>query len=322
MPYNYLTINNDDLNYGIVSASYFGKDDQSLYEQSILDSQKFFGDNDDDVIEITVYSENESSFGQNIIVPKTTYSVLQGSYRDINNDPKKYDVKNPYTNYVINKNELLLHTQQDLKFYQLTPGLYTILYNPMRYIAGNPDNRLFIKEISPSRTEIRLSYAFNTTVNESSRLDSVKISSFANKKYTFLQLIDEIIPIIDKNTIHQNFNKEAENTNLLKYAQFLGFKSLADLQDYIYITYIGYNKTNTISNNNDVSITQTKKIVGVAEQLRNFVYTYNTIEYTSEEILLAFKAITTKVSQDFILQKTTLSTRFRRNYKCIYDYNL
>ena len=59
MPYNYLTFDNNDLNNGIVSASYFGVDDQLLYEQQILNDQKFFGDNNDDVVEISIYSDQE-----------------------------------------------------------------------------------------------------------------------------------------------------------------------------------------------------------------------------------------------------------------------
>jgi len=41
MPYDYLTINEQDLAYGIVSASYFDSNLQSLYEQQVLNSHKF-----------------------------------------------------------------------------------------------------------------------------------------------------------------------------------------------------------------------------------------------------------------------------------------
>jgi hypothetical protein len=112
------------------------------------------------------------------------------------------------------------------------------LYNPIKNIAGNTTNRLFIKEISPSRTEIRLSYAFNPNLNEVNRLDSVKISAFADKKFVFLQIIDEIIPIVDRNPIDEAFNANSENFNYLKYAQFLGFKSSAELQEFINSVYV------------------------------------------------------------------------------------
>ncbi len=307
MPYDYLTINEQDLSYGIVSASYLTTDLQSLYEQQILDTESFFGDSNDDIVELSIYNSNQEPILFNRVIPSTTYSIVESSYRDINNQQRSYRVANPFTNYALYKNELLLHTQFDLRVNELSPGLYYTLYNPLRNIAGNSINRLFIKEISPSRTEIRLSFAFNTTLNETNRLDSVKISAFADKKFVFLQIVDEIIPIIDKNPIDNNFNLERNNFNYFKYAQLLGFKTVAELQEYINSIYVGYNKNINLSFDTDSVVSQNVKFVGIAEQLRNFVYQYNEVEFTREEILNALQIIVTKVSQDAILQRTTLT---------------
>jgi hypothetical protein len=307
MPYDYLTINEEDLSNGSVSASYFSQDLQSLYEQQILNVQQFFGDTDDDILELSVYNSNQEPLLFNRVIPKTTYSVVQGSYRDINGDLKKYNIKNPITNYAIYGNELLLHTQFDLKINELNPGLYYVLYNPIRNIAGNAKNRLFIKEISPSRTELRLSFAFNTTTNESNRLDSVKISSFADKKFVFLQIIDTILPIVDKNPVEKNFTDEQTNFNYLKYTQLLGLKSIAQLQEFINSVYVGYNKIINLSNDPDTVISANSIFVGVADQIKNFIYTYNDVEFSRQDILEAVKIIVTKVCQDAILQKTSLT---------------
>ena len=307
MPYDYLTINEQDLSYGVVSASYLSTDLQSLYEQQIVDNEAFFGDTNDDIIELSIYNSNQQPILFNRIIPSTTFSVVESNYRDINNVPRSYKVANPFTNYALYNNELLLHTQFDLRINELSPGLYYALYNPVRNIAGNPTNRLFIKEISPSRTELRLSFAFNTTLNETNRLDSVKISAFADKKFVFLQILDQIIPIIDNNTIDNSFNSERDNFNYFKYAQLLGFKSVAELQEFMNSIYVGYNKNINLSFDPDSVISQNVKFVGIAEQLRNFVYQYNETEFSRDEILNAFQIIVTKVSQDAILQRTTLT---------------
>jgi len=307
MPYDYLTINEQDLSYGIVSASYLSSDLQSLYEQQIVDNEAFFGDTNDDIIELSIYNSNQQPILFNRIIPSTTFSIVESSYRDINNQPQSYKVANPFTNYALNNNDLLLHTQFDLRINELSPGLYYTLYNPIRNIAGNPTNKLFIKEISPSRTEIRLSFAFNTNLNETNRLDSVKISAFADKKFVFLQIIDEIIPIINNNTIDTSFNLERNNFNYFKYAELLGFKSVAELQEFIDSTYVGYDKNINLSFDPDSVVSQNVKFVGIAEQLRNFVYQYNETEFSRDEILTAFQIIVTKVSQDAILQRTTLT---------------
>lgn len=307
MPYDYLTINEQNLSNGIVSASYFGEDLQSLYEQKILNVQQFFGNSDDDILELSIYNSSQEPLLFNRIIPKTTYSVVQGSYRDINGVLKNYSIKNPITNYAIYDNELLLHTQFDLKINELNPGLYYVLYNPIRNIAGNTKNRLFIKEISPSRTELRLSFAFNTNTNEQNRLDAVKISSFADKKFVFLQIIDEIIPIVDKNPIENNFTAEQNNFNYFKYAQLLGFKSTAQLQEFINSVYVGYNKIINLSNDVDSVVNENSIFVGIADQIKNFIYTYNDVEFSKQEILSAIQIIVAKVSQDAILQRTTLT---------------
>ena len=307
MPYDYLTINELDLANGIASASYFQQDLQSLYEQQVLNSENFFGDTNDDILELSVYNSNQEPILFNRVIPKTTYSIVQSSYKDINNVQRSYKVANPFTNYALYGNELLLHSQFDLKFDELSPGLYYVLYNPIRNIAGNTSNRLFIKEISPSRTELRLSYAFDPTLNEANRVDSVKISAFADKKFVFLQVIDEIVPIVDRNPIDESFNANSPNFNYLKYAQLLGFKSSAELQEFINSVYVGYNKVVNLSNDPDSVISQNIKFAGIAEQIKNFVYTYNETEFSQDEILTAISLIAAKVSQDAILQRTTLT---------------
>ena len=70
-----------------------------------------------------------------------------------------YNFAKPFTNFVKYNNELLLNTQNNLKKVQISPGLYYLLYNFVRNVAGNNKNKLVIKEISPSRTELRLSFA-------------------------------------------------------------------------------------------------------------------------------------------------------------------
>lgn len=305
MPYDYLSFNEQNLDTGIVSASYFTPDLQFLYEQNISDSQEFFGDNEDDILEFSLYNSNQEPIVFNRIIPKVTYSVVEGDYTDINYQLKSYNVKNPFTNYALNFNQLLLHTQFDLKINELNPGLYYTLYNPIRNIAGNTNYRLFIKEISPSRTELRLSFAFNTNSNESSRLNAIKISSFADKKYIFLQLIDELVNIVENNPIEKSFAEQSVNFDYVKYAQLLGFKTTSQLQEFISSVNVGFNKI--INSSFDSVVIENIKFTGISEQIKNFIYTYNQVEFTDQEILQAFKIIVTKVSQDAILQRTTLT---------------
>jgi hypothetical protein len=220
MPYNYLTINEQDLGYGIVSASYLSTDLQSLYEQKISNSERFFGDTNDDVLEFSLYNSNQEPISFNRVIPSVTYNVFEKQFRDVNDRWDSYSVKIPNTNYMMYNNNVLLHTQFDLKFNQVGTGLYYLLYNPTRNLAGNVNNKLFIKEISPSRTELRLSYAFNADLNESSRIDSTKISAFATKKYLFLQILSDSLSIINLNPVDKTFTELNFQSLFWKIAKF------------------------------------------------------------------------------------------------------
>jgi hypothetical protein len=271
MPYDYLTINDNDLNKGITSASYFNANLQSLYEQQVVSEDIFYGESDDDLFEFTLYNNNQQLVSFNRVIPSVTYSVLQGSYRDINNTLRSYRFANPFTNIVSHKNDILLHPQFDLNASGVGPGLYYLLYNPVRNIAGNPTNKLVIKEISPSRTEIRLSYAFDTTKNESSRLDAVKIRSFADKKYLLLRIYQDLIDIIKNNPIEQDFLLNKDKYNYADICLKLGLKSEAELQEFITSTYVGYNSVIKLNSDTDTTILQTSKFSGVQEQINNFI---------------------------------------------------
>lgn len=306
MPYSYLNFDEATLNTGIASGSYFAPDLQELYEQKYLNRERFFGTSDSDIIEYTLYNSSQENIAFNRVVPTVSYSVVQGSYRDINNKLTYYNFAKPFTNYAKFNNDILLDTQDVLKKTQVAPGLYYVLYNFVRNVAGNTQNRLVIKEISPSRTELRLSFAFNTTLTPQNALDAVKVTAFADKKYLFLQLSTFINQIIDNNPISETFVRNSTNYNYNAIATSLGLQNAAELQEFIVQTYVGFDKIITLSSD-DQSIQQASKFIGIDDQIKNFTYTYNSTEFSASEILLAFKTIVTKVSQDRILQKTSIN---------------
>ena len=308
MPYSYLSIDETALNTGIASGSYFPINLQTLYEQKFVNKEQYFGTSDSDLIEFSLYNSSQESILFNRIVPTTSYSVIQGTYFDINNTLSYYNFAKPFTNFSKFNNEILLNTQNILSQTQTGPGLYYILYNFIRNVAGNSKDRLVIKEISPSRTEIRLSFAFNPTLSTSAALEATKASSFADKKYLFLQISSLVNQIIDNNPISQTFVLNSPNYNYSQIAQNLGLKSDAQLQKFIIDTYVGYDKIQNLSTVDDQLIQQSIKFTGADNQLKNFTYTYNSTEFSKSEILLAFKTIVMKVSQDRILQKTSINT--------------
>lgn len=306
MPYDYLTINEVELNKGIVTASYFDTNLQKLYEQTTIGEPGYFGGADDDVIEFSLYDGNQNLIRFNRILPKVTYSITEGSFRDINNNLTSYRYIDPNTNLVRYFDQVLVHSQADLKINEVTPGLYYLLYNCIKNIAGNPNNKLVIKEVSPSRTEIRLSFAYDPTKNEQNRIDAIKVTAFADKKYLPLQINDVLVPLVQNNPIERDFAANETQFNLYQLCQNLGLKTKAELQEFINSTYRGFDKViNTSDGQSDV--VQIKKFIGVSQQIVNFLYKYNDTEFTADELLESIRIIVLKVSQDRILERTSLN---------------
>lgn len=308
MPYNYINFDENGLNTGPVSCSYFSKDIQSLYEQTYLNSDKFFGQSESDIVEFSLYNNSQELISFNRLIPKTTFSIINGSYYDINNKLISYNFAKPFTNYFKFENNILIDTKFNLNSIGVSPGLYYLLYNFIRNVAGNNKNRLVIKEISPNRTELRLSFAFNPSLSNENALEATKISAFSDKKFLFLLISDLVNKIIDENPISTNFKQNSSEFNYNEIIQNLGLKSIGELEKFIIETYVGFDKIQLLSkNNSDQLIQESLKFIGIDDQLKNFTYTYNNYEFTQQEILLAFETIITKVSQDRILQKTSIN---------------
>tara|TARA_S200002703_G_scaffold3043_1_gene4517 strand:- start:2634 stop:6992 length:4359 start_codon:yes stop_codon:yes gene_type:complete len=308
MPYKYLTYNESDLNNGIVSCSYFADEFQSLYEQKMSSNEMFFGTSEKDLIEFTLYDSDQNVLSFNTINPSISYSILQGTYFDINQKEQSYNFKKPFSNVSKFDNEVLLNVQENFKSLNTSPGLYYGLYNFVRDVAGNRKNKLVIKEISPSRTELRFSLAFDQNSNESSKLDYDRISSFAQKKFLFLQISNQLETIIDENYISENFQENSDELLKNKVTSNLGLNNDSELLEFLLETYTGFDRVFKYFGieSDDTLIEESRKFDGISSQLKNFMYSYNNIPLTEDVIIDSFRTIVEKVSLDRILQKTTL----------------
>jgi len=303
MPYNYLYFNENSVNNGIVSCSYFPTDLQSLYEQSFLSSTNFFGQSESDLVEMTVYDTSNNRIAYDTIVPKVTFNVLEGNYFDVNYQLQSYRFLDPSTNFTKFNNFLLLNPQNDLSKLTVSPGQYYVLYNPVRNVAGNSKYKMFIKEISPSRKELRLSIAFNSTLNDESLFEATKISTFANKKLITSHFIDNLTFALDNNSINNSFDNSAQFQNVVQYAYLLGLKSVPELIKFISDTYYGFNRVVTLGE----GVKELRKFDGIKQQIKNFCYQYSNTEFASDELLEVFRLITAKISQERIIQYTSIN---------------
>jgi hypothetical protein len=308
MPYEYLTFNESDLENGIITGSYFQENIQSLYEQSVVNEERYFGLSENDNVELTVYDANQQLIRFDRIIPDYKFSITQGTFFDINGNIQQYKSILPSTNYLKYKNDILLNVQYHLLSSNLSPGLYHTAYNFVRNIAGTPNNRLIIKEISPSRREVKFTLSFDKNKNDQTLLDYVRIQNFAEKKFLFIQISELLMDTVNNHEISKSYNMLSDVDKILV-ANSLGLKSIAELQEFILKTYTGFSKILKYYSEGDTStlIEESKRFIGVSAQLQNFIRQFNQTPFSENDILTAFERIIRQVCQDRILQKTTLT---------------
>jgi len=122
---------------GVIYQTYNPNDD-GLITTSVI-SGSFAGPNTDDVIEAIVYDEN--------------FTLLNLNYRLNSYSPASDTIDSTTGNYT----SILLDPVEDIKSLGFNRGNLNIQYNFQRYLFGSSvTNRYWIKDISKSRTEIRL----------------------------------------------------------------------------------------------------------------------------------------------------------------------
>lgn len=307
MPYEYLTFNEVSVERGPVSGSYFPEEIQNLYDQSSDKKDSYFGLSEHDNVELSIYNSNQEFLRFSRIVQSNKFLVTNGTFLDENQNLQSYTSIVPSTNYVKYDNKILMDVNNHLSSSNLSDGLYYVSYNFIRDIAGNSKNNLIIKEVSPSRTEVKFSINFDKDLNYQNTIDYGRIRSFAEKKYLFIQIYDSIFKKLDQNEVEKNFQLFNESDKL-KASNLLGLKSISELQEFISNTYNGYSKILKYYSDDtkETLIEESKKFDGVKDQIKNFCRKNNIIPFSSEDILTSFETITKQISQLSILQKTTI----------------
>jgi len=236
-----------------------------------------------------------SYFLQNDLPVSTTYTVLNKTYKDVDNNTLTYNYKQYNSSYTIafNKN-ILLSTLQDFSGSNINSGNHVASYNFIRNVAGNPDYQLYIKEISPSRREIKLTPSFKLDLtSEENILTNLQYQSFARKAV----LIRDTIPLfnyfLDSYQIYKNSDSLINNNKpifTLLRTNF-GFKSDADILAFLDDTYNGFNRPYVNSQNGQLI---QNSFEGTKNYIKDWLYTYYKSIYSFEQIKTQFKYIVQK----------------------------
>ena len=141
----------------VESGSYLSVQDTGLFYVS-QSADIWFCYSANDVIEVSAFSTNDQSpLGWGVLDQFKQFQTVTLTYLDNLNVPHSYsysELINPFTIY--QNASILLNPSSDLNAIGITDGNYVVSYNFAREMAGSPSSSLAIKEISPSRTEVKL----------------------------------------------------------------------------------------------------------------------------------------------------------------------
>lgn len=300
MDYTYLTNTSEvgKINVG----SYFDEQHQELVNQSVA-SLNTFGSSDADIIEVGILDLSENLIKFDTISQKLNYSVISGNSKNVDNVAISYSYPRFNTIYKSNLNNLLLPINRYLYDLDIKTGVYKIVFNFTRHVCGSPTNGLFIKNISPSRTEIKLSPVFDT------KSDSPEIVKETEKYLRFLKkkiFITDVIGITTAKLFSlemadsiSEYIKTADTVEVMK--AYFGLKSDADISRFIYDIYTGYS----------IDATHDSAYIGIKTYILEFLYANYNYSYTGSELTAQIEYIVSKAIDFQLKQKNpTVNQQF------------
>ncbi len=150
------------------TASYLNSTETTLFVKGYV-SDLWYGLSPRDVIELSIWDRSNNFIGWNAIKPTGSYIGITSSYINYLNFPVTYSYtelhleNNLYRDKSISppvfyKTEKILVNpiQQVYSSFGIFSGSYVLGYNFVRNMAGDNDIPLIVKDISPSRKELKL----------------------------------------------------------------------------------------------------------------------------------------------------------------------
>lgn len=151
--YQSISENSQSLNTG----SYLNSTEYAMFVNGFV-PDLWYGLSAKDVVEIGLWDRSENQIGWDILYQSKSYDTVAVSYFDIQNNFVTYSYQELIPDFILNQtNNILVEPTSDVSssFFVLS-GSFNLTYNLTREMAGSPAMPLVIKDIAPSRTEVKL----------------------------------------------------------------------------------------------------------------------------------------------------------------------
>lgn len=266
-PYPTTTTYTDKVNY----ASYMPTDLSALVKRSDITPEKFFGSQEDDFIELSVFDSQNNLNKWVPIIPPKLYQPRHIEYQDSKNNTIEVTYQEFIPNFTLyNQSKILLDPKTDLKNIGLTNGSYKVVYNFQSNVVGTSDKRCFlIKQISPSRKEIKIILLLDK--ENFSDEDKINFQSEFNSYVDSKIETRDVLPDFEdylKQTYLLNFvnvASDAVKDSFSKAYSVYGSEGLYKLMDEI------YNGVQLISTESN-GVPKTQSFIGISKYIMLMLY--------------------------------------------------
>lgn len=254
IPYPYVTNNANHINTG----SYFDETETKMFVNG-YGTELWYGFGETDYIELSVFDLDQNPLHWKTIHSEKQYKTVQMTYQDALDRAATYSYRELLTDFILYKNtKILVDPLVDLAPFGLADGSYLLSYNFVREMAGTPDFPLAVKEISPSRKEIKIIPVGANTV---------RYQAFCLKKFQIRDVAPLLLQLTNQCPYDQIYNRVKE-----KYASQTAFlKQLLFLtSDGALVAYLKTLYEDTIVYTNPSSGTQPVEKVKRVQGIRNY----------------------------------------------------
>ena len=253
------------------SSSYFPAEISSLMKKVPPSPERFYGSQIDDYIELSVFDSQENLNLWQPIYQDDIYQSRTVEYQDIQNNTISVTYNEFIPSFTLYENaKILLDPRLDLSRYGIQNGSYRVVYNFLSNIVGTNDKQcLIIKQISPSRKEIKTSLILEKeNFNDQDKIDfQSEYDCYVSGKIE----ARDIIPYFEyylKQTYLLNFvngtPEDILNTFDKSYS-VVGGDGLYKLMNEIYNGFI-------IPANANNNIPKDIRFIGIADYIKTFLY--------------------------------------------------
>ena len=165
------------------TSSYLNRTDYSMFIKG-FEGDMWYGISANDAIELGVFDYDQNIIAWETLNQEKRYNTRNLSYLNTLDAPITYSYSELVQDFILYKNEKILvnPSQQISQSLGVPDGSYILTYNFVRGMAGSPSTPLVIKEVSPSRKELKLTPVGGSTP---------QYEAFCKKKF----LVSDVSPL-------------------------------------------------------------------------------------------------------------------------------